>query len=259
MQLIESTNSGQEIRESRDLTPKMEAFCLLVSQGSALSAAYRQTHDVGADTKAHTVNNHAHVLAKRCAGRIAELRAAIADRVVISTAALRMRQLEIASAAPLTQVRVFNCRWCPTDGKHYSWADAEDFCAAVEKWKASKGMEPRPSALGGFTWDAFAPPSPTCRKCMGAGVKVLYVPDTTQLEGAAAAAYAGASIDARTGTIEIHQHDQQQAAAELHRMVPGAIAPKQSESLSVNLDVPAPPVSPEAVLAAYHSLRLVNK
>lgn len=219
-----------------DLTPRMEAFALLVAQGSALNAAYRETHDIGQDTKPATVNNHAHALAKRCAPRIAALQAAIAERVVISAAALRMRQLDIATAEPLVHVKRYNCRHCYADPPRATqWDDAEHFADAVEAWQASLS-QPKPlrkPLYGGFGHDPFAPPSPSCRACRGVGEAFIYIPqDTTQLTGAQIAAYAGASIDARTGTIEIRQHDAQSAAQELHRMVPGALAPKQSESKS---------------------------
>jgi hypothetical protein len=216
----------------------MEAFALLVAQGSALNAAYRETHDVGERCKPATVNNNAHALAKRCATRIRALQAAIAERVVISAAALRMRQLDIATAESLVHVKRYQCRYCPTDGKHYAWIDADEFCDAAEEWYASKGAKPKPTMLGGFTFDAFSPPNPLCKRCRGVGEAFLYGPvDTTALEGAQAAAYAGASIDARTGTIEIHQHNQQDAAKFLATLVPGAIAPKQSVSLTVSADL----------------------
>ena len=122
-----------------------------------------------------------------------------------------MRQHELAHAPPLSHVRVFACRWCPTDGNHYAWVDADEFTDACEAWAASKGTVRRPSPLGGFTFDPFAPPSRTCRKCMGAGVNVLYLADTTQLEGAAAASFKGASMD-KYGVIKVEEHDQQEAA-----------------------------------------------
>lgn len=217
------------------LTSKQEAFAALVAQGSALNDAYRQAYDCAEDAGRRGVNVHASKLASLPAvkARIGELRAAIAERVVIGAAELRMRQLDIATAAPLVHVKRYACRYCPTDGRRYCWIDSDEFCDALEAWRAAPHGKRQP-VLTPHTYDPFAPPSPTCKRCRGIGEAFLYTPvDTTQLEGAQAAAYAGASIDARTGTIEIHQHDQQSAAQELHRMVPGALAPKQSESKGI--------------------------
>ena len=206
---------------------------MLVAQGSALTAAYRQTHDVGADTKPATVNNHAYALAKRCASRITELQAAIAERVIITAAALRTRQLEIAFAPALTHSKAYNCRWCPSDGKHHAWADVDEYDAACKASWASKGAIPLPSELGGFTWDAFAPPNPRCRKCRGVGERFVYGPqDTTQLDPEMAASYRGAAVDPRTGVVRIEQADPDAALRELTAMTPGGYAPKQTESKS---------------------------
>lgn len=214
-----------------DLTPRMEAFALLVAQGSALNAAYRDVFNVGDDTKRETVNNHAHALAKRCDSRISELQAAIAERVVTTAAALRMRQHAIAHAPALTHSKVYNCRYCPTDGKHYAWHDVDEFSDAVEAWDAGKRLDRRPSPVGGFTFDPFAPPNLRCRRCRGVGERFVYGPlDTTQLDPELAASYRGTSVDPRTGTAKIAQADQDAALRELTAMTPGGYAPKQSES-----------------------------
>lgn len=219
-----------------DLTGKQHAFCQLVAAGSALNVAYRETHEVGDGTKRETVNECASRLAKRCAPYIAALRAASDEKVSISTATLRMRQLDIATAVPLVHVKRYNCRHCYADPpKATQYDDMAHWLDTLVEYEASlKSPKPfRKPVCGGFGYDPFAPPNPRCRACRGVGEAFLYGPvDTTQLEGAQLAAYAGASIDARTGTIEIHQHDAQAAAQELHRMVPGAIAPKQGESKS---------------------------
>ena len=211
------------------ISPAAEAFCLLVAQGRALNAAWRQVFDVAPDTKAATVNNNAHSLAKRCAPRIAELQAAIAERVVTTAAALRMRQHAIAHAPALTHSKVYNCRYCPSGGKHHAWADISEYAEAVEEAYASKKAPP-PSA-GGFTFDAFAPPNPRCRRCRGVGERFVYGPqDTTQLDPELAASYRGASVDPRTGVVKIEQADPDAALRELTAMTPGGYAPKQSES-----------------------------
>jgi len=223
-----------------DLPPKAETFAQLVARGSALNAAYRASHNVGEDTKAKSVNESASRLAALPAvrARIRELKAAIAERMVITAAELRARQADIAFAEPLVHTKAYNCRWCATDGKHYAWADVDEFCDACEEWAASPGTKRKPSMLGGFTFDAFAAPNPRCRRCRGVGERFVYGPqDTTQLEGPQRAAYAGASVDARTGTIEVQQHDAQAAAKELAAMVPGGYAPKQSESRGVVVHV----------------------
>jgi hypothetical protein len=231
------TEREHEVSDTRQSTrvgaisPAAEAFCLLVAQGSPLNAAWRQVFDVAPDTKPATVNNNAHNLAKRCASRIAELQAAIAERVVTTAAGLRMRQHAIAHAPALTHSKVFNCRYCPTDGRHFVWADVDEFSDACEAWDAGKRLDRRPSPLGGFTFDAFAPPNPRCRRCRGVGERFVYGPqDTTALDPELAASYRGASVDPRTGVVKIEQADPDAALRELTAMTPGGYAPKQSES-----------------------------
>jgi hypothetical protein len=227
---LEVSNTRQPTRAG-NLSPAAEAFCLLVAQGSPLNAAWRQVFDVAPDTKPATVNNNAHTLAKRCASRIGELQAAIAERVVTTAAGLRMRQHAIAHAPALTHTKVFNCRHCPSDGRHFAWCDVEEFTEAVYAWDAAKRLDRRPSPVGGFTFDAFAPPNPRCRRCRGVGERFVYGPqDTTALDPELAASYRGASVDPRTGVVKIEQADPDAALRELTAMTPGGYAPKQSES-----------------------------
>jgi phage terminase small subunit len=249
--------------EASDLTPKQEAFAIAYVEHGNAAHAYRTVYDVGADTLPSTVHRTAHELVRhpRVRVRIHELRNAIAERFEISAAALRMRQFEIATAPALQHVRVFNCRHCHGIDHGYQWRDASELAKAVDahlKSVNSPKPTPLPDPRGGYGFDAFAKPSPDCDKCMGAGVSVLYTVDTTELSGAALAAYKGATVD-RNGNVVIEQHDQQAAAFELHAMVPGALAPKQTESRSVSLHVePLKDMSPDDVLAFMTRQKLIT-
>jgi hypothetical protein len=239
---------GREVSNTRQptrvgaISPAAEAFCLLVAQGEALNAAYRQTHDVAPDTKPATVNNNAHNLAKRCAPRIAELQAAIAERVVTTAAGLRMRQHAIAYAPALTHTKAFNCRHCyATAPRTFQYDDMGHYAEALEQYEASlkPGAKPCPKPLfGGVGYDHFAPPNPRCRACRGVGERFVYGPtDTTALDPDMAASYRGASVDPRTGVVKIEQADGDAALRELTAMTPGGYAPKQSESKSVSVSL----------------------
>ncbi len=224
------------------LTPKQEAFAQMVAGGASATAAYRAAFDVRPATSTRTVQQSAYELTHtpRVASRIADLRTAVAERFVDNLANLRARQFDIATAGPLTHVRVFNCRCCHGANHKHQWRDADEFTDAVELWQATLATKPspQPNAAGGMGFDPFAPPNAQCPVCLGAGVPVVYVADTTQLTAAQRAAFKGASVD-RWGQIHVEQHDAQEAARELHRMVPGAIAPARSEAKSLNVSMTA--------------------
>jgi len=217
------------------MTPKAEAFCLLVAQGSGLTDAYRQTHNPATERR-QTVYENASRLAAQPAvrARIAELQAQIAERVVVSAAALRMRQHAVAFAPALTHTKAYNCRHCnASPPKATQWVDYEEYADAVIEWHASL-TQPKPLSkplFGGVGYDHFAPPNPRCRACRGVGERFVYGPqDTTQLDPEMAASYRGAAVDPRTGVVKIEQADPDAALRELTAMTPGGYAPKQSES-----------------------------
>jgi hypothetical protein len=61
------------------------------------------------------------------------------------------------------------------------------------------------------------------------------------------------------GVITVEQHDQQDAARELHRMIPGAIAPQRSESKSLTVHVePLKDMTPEAIVELMQQQRLLT-
>jgi hypothetical protein len=166
--------------------------------------------------------------------RIAELQAAIAERVVTTAAGLRMRQHAIAHAPALTHSKVFNCRHCyATTPRATQWDDMGHYCEAMADYEASL-TSPKPlrkPLYGGVGYDHFAPPNPRCTSCRGIGERFVYGPqDTTQLDPELAASYRGASVDPRTGVVKIEQADPDAALRELTAMTPGGYAPKQSES-----------------------------
>jgi phage terminase small subunit len=192
------------------------------------------------------------------AARVHALRNAMAESFDITAAALKLRQYRVATAEPLTHVRVFCCRHCySTTPGAPQWRDAAELALALDEALKSKGAKPIPRN-GGFGFDPFAPPSPECPECYGAGKAVLYLPDTTQLNEAQAASYRGASMD-KYGVITIETHDPQDAAFELARMIPGAIAPARSESRSVSVHVePLKDMTPEQIVALMQQQRLLT-
>lgn len=264
MDTLENTNTGLMIRESDDmlseLTTQQEKFAQMYAKTGNATYCYRLVYNVAPETSRAVVNSKAHELRHHpaVAARIHVLRAAIAEQFVISAAALQLRQYELATAPPLTHVRVFNCRHCHGVGFGYQWRDEVEAAKAIDESLVSQGAIPMPDLSGGYGFDAFAPVNPQCVVCMGAGKAVVYLADTTQLEGAAAASYAGAEID-KYGIIKIKQHNQQDAAFELHRMVPGAIAPTRSESKSVSVHVePLKDMTPAEVIELIQQQRLIK-
>ncbi len=243
-----------------ELTVQAERFAALYAQCGNASTAYRKAYNVAATTLPNTVHRKAHQLkhTPAVARRIHELRNALAEQFVVSAAALKLRQYEVASAAPLTHVRIYACRHCWSPDHAYAWRGAAEFAKALDAYGEAKGTGQRPSAAGGFSFDPFASPCPTCPECMGAGKPVVYLPDTIKLEGAAAASYAGASID-KYGVITVEQHDAQDAAFELHRMIPGAIAPARTESKSLTVHVePLRDMTPQQVVEFMQQQRLLT-
>ncbi len=153
---------------------------MLVAQGAPLTDAYRQTHNPVTDRR-QTVYDNASKLAKRCADFIRAARDQINEQAIVNAADLRTRQSNIAHAPALTHTKAFNCRYCPTDGKHYTYFDWVEFADAVDQAAADK--RPQPSSAGGVGFDAFAPPNPRCRRCRGVGERFVYGPqDTTALD-----------------------------------------------------------------------------
>jgi phage terminase small subunit len=245
-----------------ELTVQQEDFAQMYAKCGNATRSYIATYGTKGDASKVAVRIAASRLANNpaVAARIHALRTAIAEQFVISAAALQLRQYEVATAPPLTHVRVFACRHCHGIGGKYAWRDAEEFTDAVEHWAATRDTrpQPQPSPAGGFSFNPFASPNPECVHCLGAGVVKLYMADTTHLEGAAAASYAGASID-KYGVITLRQHDAQDAAHELHRMIPGAIAPARTESKSLTVHVePLRDMTPQQVIEFMQQQKLLT-
>lgn len=243
-----------------EISVRAERFAALYAQCGNASTAYRKAYDIAATTLPNTVHRRAHKLkhTPAVARRIHELRNALAEQFVISANALKLRQYDVASASPLTHVRIYACRHCWSPDHAYGWRNALEFAKALDAYGRDPVSNSLPSAAGGFSFDPFATPNERCPECMGAGKPVVYLPDTTKLEGTAAASYAGASID-KYGVITVEQHDAQHAAFELHRMVPGAIAPARTESKSLTVHVePLKDMTPTQVLEFMQQQRLLT-
>jgi phage terminase small subunit len=253
---------SSELITTDQLTGKQEHFAQLVAAGASAAEAVRQAYAVRPGTTAHSVRQQGYALLRhpQVAMRITELRTAVAERFVDNVTALRLRQFDIAQADPLTDVRVFNCRKCHGVGNRYQWLHTDEFYDAVEQWQVTKDQKPQvmPSDAGGYGFDPFAPPAPDCPYCLGAGQAVVFMRDTTLLTPSERAAYKGASVD-KYGVITVEQHDQQDAARELHRMIPGAIAPQRSESKNLTVHVePLKDMTPEAIVELMQQQRLLT-
>lgn len=228
-----------------DLTSQQRAFALLVAQGSPLTAAYRQAYDVGDDTKPKTVGDNASRLAAlpAVADHIAYLANRIEEKSCITAAQLRVRQHAIAYAPALTHSKVFNCRYCPSDGRHYAYADLIEYADAVDQ--AAVDKRPTPTTAGGFAWDAFAPPNPRCRRCRGVGERFVFGPvDTTALDPDIAAAYRGSVVDPRTGVVKLIEADRDAALKELTAQTEGGY------------QAPTPPPTRPAELTVEETMRI---
>lgn len=257
---------------SIELTGLQERFAQFVAAGNSASKAYRLSTDTSGMAAA-TIGRNAHTLAHlpQVAERVKVLKAAIAEKFVADEAAIRSalhhRQYQIAFAPALVQVRVFCCRHCNGTDNRFQWRGSGEYVEALERYAASltgpKPLSAPADYRGGFEYDPFAKPSPTCPECRGAGVPVVYTPDTTELDAAGQLSFAGATLDARTGLPLIKQHDQQDAADYLAHMVPNTYAPKDSRSVVAHIAVdPTKPnpwsgrlLSPEQVLERIRASR----
>jgi hypothetical protein len=265
MELIESTPSAYvsagDVVVADALSVKAEAFAQAYCDHGNASRALREAFDTSGMSRA-TIKTEAYrmVHSRPIAARIATLRAGIAEAFVANVANLRARQYEIAVAEPLTEVRVFNCRACHGVSHKHQWRDTEEFSDAVEQWAITKDSkpQPQPSMAGGVGFDPFATPAEDCPECLGAGRAVVYLRDTTTLSPAQRAAFKGASVD-RWGQIHVEQHDAQDAAHELARMIPGAIAPQRSESKVAHVHVePLRDLTPEQIVALMAEQKLIT-
>lgn len=208
------------ILASESLTQKQEDFCRFYVEYRNATTAYRQSYDVGVNTKPVTVNRMATALMAdpNVAARIEELRALAESKTVMRARELLGDLLDIATADPNELIRHsrVNCRHCRGIGHAYQWQDAE--------WsvKAAIAMsfdppQPTPRDDGGFGYDPTLPPVPTCPLCFGQGVAVVDVANTNELTGKARKLYKGIKLKG-DGSLEVLMHDQADARKELAKI-----------------------------------------
>ena len=214
-----------------ELTVQAERFAALYAQCGNASTAYRKAYNVAATTLPNTVHRKAHQPSTPRPWPVASMNCATPWRNSSSSAPPPSSSDSTRSPRPPRSPTCASTR-AATVGRptmHTRGAGAAEFAKALDAYGEAKGTGQRPSAVGGFSFDPFASPCPTCPECMGAGKPVVYLPDTTKSRAPPPRAMRAPRID-KYGVITVEQHDAQDAAFELHRMIPGAIAPARTES-----------------------------
>ncbi len=176
------------------------------------------------------------------AARVAELRAIANDtlKAGVSDMALRCFEVGTASLSDLQEVMTYACRVCySADGRTPAWVDAAELAAAIDAHLKSLNTplpRPVPSAAGGFKHDPFAPPSPSCRACMGHGRVVTRIKPTSEWSAGARALYAGVQTDADGNVTKILIEDRTKYLHMLAQLS-GSYAPVKS--ISATYEIPA--------------------
>jgi phage terminase small subunit len=209
------------------LTAREAVFVHWYVETRNVMQAYRQSFDVGANTKTSSVYTQASEVLRRPHIRraIAEAQDKAAQETIVRAAQMLQDLVDIADADPneLIKVETFNCRHCRGVDFKWQWADAMELARAVDEYmvkfaefEAYKGKKPPPrprkpaDASGGFGFVLKGEPSPACPHCYGDGIRRETVGDTTRLSPRARKLYKGAKVKA-DGSIEILMHDQIQA------------------------------------------------
>lgn len=204
--------------DSRELTPKQDAFAHEYVACSNKGVAYRKVYNVAETTRDNVVWVNASRLAAipHVKARILELNdQANLDALCTVREALRW-QLDIATADPNEVVRHvrINCRHCHGVNHGYQWKDLAEWMAAYEAIdaanevlrKAGRKERSLPDDSGGFGFDSSLSPVLTCGQCCGKGEGESIIADTTKLTGKAARLYAG--MDVKSGVAVVKLHDQ---------------------------------------------------
>lgn len=228
--------SQEVILKSDSLTQKQEDFCQYYVAYRNASTAYRQIYDVGPSTKPATVYRSATTLLAHpdVAARIEELRALAESKTVMRARELFGDLLDIAAADPnkLISHRRVNCRHCRGVGHAYQWQDAEWSVKAAEAYAVEREA---PRDDGGFGFDPTLAPVPTCPQCFGAGIAVVNVANTDELDPRTRKLYKGIKLKG-DGSLEVLMHDQADARKELAKIM-GIYADGKGRGI----DLSAPP------------------
>lgn len=161
--------------------------------------------------------------------RIAELQAAIEEKIDLKTEDILHRWSQIATADPneLTSIVYAACRYCHGADHDFQWKTEREFQSAHTAWLAKTPSDQapehvkrvhqaeEPDASGGTGFDPFAAPHALCPECLGRGVPQTVFRDTTNLSPAARLLFAGVK-ETRNG-IEIKMHDQAAALDSIAR------------------------------------------
>jgi len=252
-----------------NLPPKREHFAQLVASGKNYADAYVESYNTKLEDRqklGHAGHRTANI--PEVAARIAELKAAIAEKVVekvgLDQAGLVKHLIEIATADPneLMQYRRVNCRHCNGVDFNYQWRHRGEFVQAIDKWTEreeafnkrypnKRFKEPKPSDAGGFGWKSNGEINPDCPECEGEGIQEPFFADTRKLTGAARRLYAG--VKQTKNGIEILTRSQDGAVkmlGEHYGMFKTVVDAKlTAQNTNLNVNTSGEPLTREDLLA----------
>jgi hypothetical protein len=219
-----------------------EKFSQLVAAGNSYATAYREAGYESTGHHASTANGY-----RLAANPLVQARISMLCRIAAASATFDVQArlsalFDIAEADPCEIARVVAapCKHC--------WPDLV-YAAAVERYMASVSG---PSPLTCPDTDA---PRPDCRK--GPHERVELTP-SEQWSGRARRLVKSVKQKV-SGEIVVEMHDQLAASAQLASLAGWVV----DRNLNLNANIPAgaalPAATPESVLAAFHSLRAIER
>lgn len=194
---------ASESAQTRELTPKQEAYCLALMESGNRAAAYRKAYECPVNTKpawiwaeASKVGSLPHVRA-----RMAQLMEAAATKTVANKAQLikfLWDRIHADRREVINHVRRC-CRCCYGINHQHQYRDEMEYAETVQRVHNANMLldesarKELPTDEGGYGFDPHREPEVTCTnaECMGDGFGKTVVSDTTKLEGAAALIYEG--------------------------------------------------------------------
>ena len=218
-------------RAAVTLRPKVEHFAQLYASHGSAAKAYREAFDCAA-MKPATIRQRAYELVHEpaVAARVRELLVQAAEGTTISARARMVRLQEIVEANPdeLVSVVAEPCAEC--------WVDTMALAAAL-----CRGEVPDTDN-----------PNDQCKACKGHGVRRVVITPTDQLSPAARKLLKSVR-QKPDGSIEVHMHDQLQAADMLNKMQ--GVYVDRSVAVTVNATPALDKMSRDEQLAFLHTLK----
>lgn len=218
----EMTNQNDDVKCS--LTPRQRRFAELYAESLNASRAAREAgySRKGAKEEGARLLANANV---RAAVRQHQKQLAEASFVEAVHVIRELAAIAFADHNELSQLRRESCRHCYGLNHFYQWIDAEEFGAAVARFRREllelpaedrlAAEEGKPECLGGFGFDPRREPHPECPRCRGEGIPSVWFADTTRLSPMAQRLYAGTKRT-RDG-VQIMTRDQDKALELLGR------------------------------------------